>query len=320
MICRTEHLSHHRNISVQQLCLIILCTPLQWAHLWASTSVATEKDDLGSNTFQPLYPLKSQIPQTASFKTLQVHVAVTLWQQRLDCLWSWDQKCSGSTKTANRTGETRDHSMQGWDQTCPDPSSSTGSWKAISAGVCPASGLVPALLLVFFSFGLVLIWAHPFLSWMTKLCPLLFARKSRTMLREHPSSSTGETGPSLCSLTLIAGLGSSRTETGPNRLWGDIWDAGSYGTANTAGPSQTPVWRQWNPPSAASKRVHWLQLVLLFLASLKSGKGICFEGTFLHLFKDRQRKGYQRGRRDQSFYTTFEDRADYILIIFTQMV
>lgn len=50
--------------------------------------------------------------------------------------------------------------------------------------------------------------------------------------------------------------------------------------------------------SAASKRVHWMQLVLLFLASLKSGKGICFEGMFLHLFKGSQRKGYQSGRQE----------------------
>lgn len=105
-ICGVEHLgfSHHRNIAVQQLRLIILCTPLWWAHLWASRSVATEKGHLGSNTFQTLYPLKSQIQQIEWLKTLQFCVTVAWWQQGLDCLWSKDQKCSGSSKTANRTG------------------------------------------------------------------------------------------------------------------------------------------------------------------------------------------------------------------------
>lgn len=42
------------------------------------------------------------------------------------------------------------------------------------------------------------------------------------------------------------------------------------------------------------QRVHWLQLVVLFLASLKRRKGICFEGIFLHLFK--VVRGFQSGR------------------------
>lgn len=55
-------------------------------HISGQAQVWLQRGDLGSNTFQALYCVKSQIWQIESFKTLQFCVTVTWWQQGLSVI------------------------------------------------------------------------------------------------------------------------------------------------------------------------------------------------------------------------------------------
>lgn len=156
--------------------------------------------------------------QGESFKAFQFFlnvgsmVATKLWLSViLSSEVTWKQQSSKHVTGS----QTKDHS---WGHSCSVPSSSTGSRKTRSSGVSSASRLVPALLLHSL-FHITCCWFEllPLLKGKPQFPPL--CREIQNHAEKQHSDSTSESGPPLCSLTLVAALRSGRIEIGPNRLY-----------------------------------------------------------------------------------------------------